>query len=86
MPKSDFQAFIDRAFWALLCGVVALGVKFLADLAQTKDQLVLTQQRQDSDIRRHDEAIGDLRDIMRRMDRDRIIKGDTDALRPPRRP
>lgn len=35
----SLQSFIDRAFWALLLGVAAFGVKFLGDMSQSVTRL-----------------------------------------------
>lgn len=67
-PRSrmTFSTFIDRAFWTLLLGIAAFGVKFLGELSHSvaelnvKMEAVVFQTRvHDDDIRRHEDVLLD---------------------------
>lgn len=64
--RTTFSTFVDRAFWTLLLGIAAFGVKFLGDLSTSvaelnvKMEAVVYQTRvHDDEIRRHSDAIQD---------------------------
>lgn len=37
--RLTFSAFVDKAFWALLLGIVSYGVKFLGDMSGSVQEL-----------------------------------------------
>jgi hypothetical protein len=53
--RTTFEQFIDKAFWTLLLGVVAFGVKFLGELSSSvrdlnsKMEVVVYQSQRHSD-------------------------------------
>jgi hypothetical protein len=65
--KSNFEAFVDRAFWSLLIGVSSFGVKFLGDLSQSVQELnqrmvsIVSQlQEQSEEVKVHRDLVNGL--------------------------